>query len=122
MPICRRLLLHCARLAASRTFCTAGNSRPMSTARMAITTKSSIRVKAQRGFMDVLAWVSLERHQEREQVVQLLDGQLLGEVLGHERALEHGHIFEIAFEERMKLAILLAELNAEVGLVDAQAD
>src|SRR5947207_8901562 len=33
------------RAAASRTFCTAGSSRPMSTAMMAITTKSSISVK-----------------------------------------------------------------------------
>src|SRR5437762_2819778 len=36
------------RAAASRTFCTAGKSRPMSTAMMAITTSSSIRVKLKR--------------------------------------------------------------------------
>jgi hypothetical protein len=36
------------RLAASRTFCTAGSSRPMSTAMMAITTNSSISVKPRR--------------------------------------------------------------------------
>src|SRR5579875_1532845 len=47
-PIWCRLLLHCVRAAASRTFCTAGSNRPMSTAMMAITTKSSIRVKATR--------------------------------------------------------------------------
>src|SRR5262245_22482400 len=34
------------RAAASRTFCTAGRSRPMSTAIIAITTSSSINVKA----------------------------------------------------------------------------
>jgi hypothetical protein len=34
------------RLAASRTFCTAGKSSPISTAMMAMTTSSSIRVKA----------------------------------------------------------------------------
>jgi hypothetical protein len=34
------------RLAASRTFCTGGNNIPMSTAMMAITTKSSISVNA----------------------------------------------------------------------------
>src|SRR6185437_3586093 len=48
MPNCLRLLLHCMRAAASRTFCTAGNSRPMRMAMMAITTNSSISVKAVR--------------------------------------------------------------------------
>src|SRR5438046_1713372 len=47
-PICFRLLLQLMRAAASRTFCTAGSSRPMSTAMMAITTSSSIRVNAGR--------------------------------------------------------------------------
>ena len=45
-PICLRLLLHCMRAAASRTFWTAGSSRPMRMAMMAITTNSSISVKA----------------------------------------------------------------------------
>src|SRR5215212_8086136 len=36
------------RAAASRTFCTAGSSRPMRIAMMAITTNSSIKVKARR--------------------------------------------------------------------------
>src|SRR5262245_52287078 len=36
------------RLAASRTFCTAGTKRPIKMAMMAITTNSSIRVKARR--------------------------------------------------------------------------
>src|SRR5262245_41231436 len=48
MPSCLRLLAHRIRLAASRTFWTAGSSRPMSTAMMAITTSSSISVKARR--------------------------------------------------------------------------
>src|SRR5207253_3033618 len=38
--------MHCVRAAASRTFCTAGKSRPISTAMIAITTSSSISVKA----------------------------------------------------------------------------
>src|SRR5947207_3604500 len=42
---CLRLLLHLRRAAASRTFWTAGNSRPMRMAMMAITTSSSISVK-----------------------------------------------------------------------------
>jgi hypothetical protein len=41
-------LLHAVRAAAARTFCTAGNSRPISTAMMAMTTSSSNKVKARR--------------------------------------------------------------------------
>jgi hypothetical protein len=40
------LFWHWARAAASRTFWTAGSSSPMSTAMIAITTKSSISVNA----------------------------------------------------------------------------
>src|SRR5215218_9351519 len=40
--------MHLIRLAASRTFCTAGSKRPISTAMMAITTSSSISVKPRR--------------------------------------------------------------------------
>ena len=47
-PSCRRLLPQAVRLAASRTFWTAGTSRPISTAMMAMTTSSSMRVKAVR--------------------------------------------------------------------------
>src|SRR5947208_7346729 len=43
-PSCLRLLEHLARAAASRTFCTAGRSRPIRIAMMAITTRSSISV------------------------------------------------------------------------------
>src|SRR4051794_35415595 len=46
MPICLRLFWHLERAAASRTFWTAGSSRPISTAMMAITTSSSISVNA----------------------------------------------------------------------------
>src|SRR5262245_15215039 len=49
MPICFRLLVHCTRAAASRTCCTAGTSRPIRMAMMAITTSNSMRVKAGRG-------------------------------------------------------------------------
>src|SRR5690242_4451589 len=44
-PSCFRLLVHWARRAASRADCTAGSSRAISTAMMAITTSSSISVK-----------------------------------------------------------------------------
>src|SRR5438552_10648591 len=47
-PSCLRLFWHLALLAASRTFWTAGNNRPIKTAMMAITTNSSISVKATR--------------------------------------------------------------------------
>src|SRR3954452_20986685 len=47
-PICLRLLVQDMRLAASRTFWTAGSKRPMRTAMMAITTSSSISVKPRR--------------------------------------------------------------------------
>src|SRR5262249_43354604 len=48
MPICFRLLVQDMRAAASRTFWTAGRSRPMRTAMIAITTSSSISVKPRR--------------------------------------------------------------------------
>src|SRR5437763_3681622 len=49
IPICFRLFWHLDRAAASRTFWTAGSSRPMRMAMMAITTSSSISVNADRG-------------------------------------------------------------------------
>src|SRR4051794_3015377 len=45
MPSCFRLLMHCARRAASRADCTAGSKSAISTPMMAMTTNSSIRVK-----------------------------------------------------------------------------
>src|SRR5262245_38412038 len=48
MPICRKLLAHCVRAAASRAFCTAGINRAAKMEMMAITTSSSIRVKPRR--------------------------------------------------------------------------
>src|SRR5947209_6049048 len=47
-PSCLRLLVHLMRAAASRTFWTAGRSRPIRMAMIAITTSSSIRVKPRR--------------------------------------------------------------------------
>src|SRR5262245_66433089 len=43
-PSCLRLFVHFMRLAASRTFWTAGSKRPIRIAMIAMTTKSSIRV------------------------------------------------------------------------------
>src|SRR3954471_24384057 len=48
MPICLRLLVHWARRAASRAAWTAGSKRAIRTAMIAITTRSSIRVKPRR--------------------------------------------------------------------------
>src|SRR5215468_7124071 len=47
-PICLRLLVHWSLAADSRTFWTAGSSSPIRTAMMAITTSSSMSVKAVR--------------------------------------------------------------------------
>src|SRR4051812_42951930 len=47
-PSCLRLFWQLMRAAASRTFWTAGNSRPIRMAMMAITTSNSIKVKAGR--------------------------------------------------------------------------
>src|SRR5262249_40093733 len=44
-PICFKLLTHDDRRAASRAACTAGRSRAISTAMIAMTTRSSIKVK-----------------------------------------------------------------------------
>src|SRR5262245_29425950 len=48
--ICLRLFADCVRAAASRTFWTAGTSSPIRIAMMAITTSSSMRVKARPDF------------------------------------------------------------------------
>jgi hypothetical protein len=45
-PNCFKLLLHDMRAAASRTFWTAGRSKPIRMAMIAITTNNSISVKA----------------------------------------------------------------------------
>src|SRR6516225_5813526 len=56
--ICLRLLVQTMRLAASRTFWMAGSKRPIKTAMMAITTSSSISVKAVRRRMaDLLSGI-----------------------------------------------------------------
>ena len=48
MPSCLRLLTHWVRRAASRAACTAGSSRAISTAMIAITTSNSMSVKPRR--------------------------------------------------------------------------
>jgi len=45
-PICLRLLMHCVRAAASRTFCTAGTIKAIRIAMMAMTTSNSMSVNA----------------------------------------------------------------------------
>jgi hypothetical protein len=47
-PVCFKSFALLMRAAADRTFCTAGSSRPMRTAMIAITTSNSIRVKPRR--------------------------------------------------------------------------
>src|SRR5579884_3825997 len=52
MPICLRLFVQRIRDAASRTFWTAGRSRPIRMAMMAITTSNSMSVNARREARD----------------------------------------------------------------------
>src|SRR5262249_55905329 len=66
---CLRLFRHCARAAASRTFWTAGKSRPIKTAMMAITTSNSISVKPRRVFecrRRVIAYITFIGERGRE--------------------------------------------------------
>jgi hypothetical protein len=56
-PICLRLLTHCARRAALRADCAAGSKSAISTAMIAMTTSSSIRVKPRR-VCDVICFCS----------------------------------------------------------------
>ena len=53
-PICLRLLVHWARRAASRALWTAGKSKAIKTPMIAMTTSSSIRVKAPRRCAETL--------------------------------------------------------------------
>src|SRR5262249_48805394 len=61
------------RLAASRIFCTAGKSRPIKTAMMAITTKSSISVNACRA-RDLLRLTIGEDERRIIRIAQFLGG------------------------------------------------
>src|SRR5262249_10932844 len=49
------------------------------------------------------------------------DREQLAEVLGHERLLHDLDLVEVALQERVEPAVLLAELDVEVRLVDADA-
>ena len=40
--------------------------------------------------------------------MQLPDGQLFGDVLGHQRLVHDAEFFEVAFQQRMKPAVLFA--------------
>src|SRR5690348_15808958 len=60
-PSCLRLFEHDTRLAASRTFCTAGSNMPIKMAMIAITTSNSIRVKAERGRCMCLTMAEVSR-------------------------------------------------------------
>src|SRR5207253_2303366 len=74
--------MHCVRAAASRTFCTAGRSRPISTAMMAMTTSSSISVKAcrrdvrRRMLSSKVRGVEAAQEDHLHPVVSILDDRL----------------------------------------------
>src|SRR5258708_6432845 len=86
--ICLTLLVHWMRAAASRTFCTAGRSRPISTAMMAMTTNNSSSVKPGRR---LAARCPSIRSLRQGRILQLLEGGGLesGEQTGIN---EHGTI------------------------------
>src|SRR5579884_1381485 len=82
--ICLRLLVHCERRAASRADWTAGRSRAIRTAMIAMTTRSSIRVKARRFFMGTTSFRQGDRkptHGER----RTYDGAALSRRHGEDR-------------------------------------
>src|SRR5262249_47526110 len=64
-PSCFKLLAHLTRLAASRTFCTAGSNSPIKTAMMAMTTNNSIRVKPPRF---LLPMASSQREEDKDRL------------------------------------------------------
>jgi len=72
-PICRKLFVHCMRLAASRAACTAGSNRATSTPMMEMTTSNSTSVKADR-LATTMMNVSLARVMFGEPLIQLLAG------------------------------------------------
>src|SRR6516225_131621 len=85
-PICLRLLTHWMRRAASRAACTAGSSRAINTAIMAITTSSSIKVNAERSEVDrraCLIWDPPRRfNEENLGRTKTSDHVLTGNTLG----------------------------------------
>jgi hypothetical protein len=61
-PICLKLFWHFILAAASRTFCTAGKRRPIKIAIIAITTRSSMRVKAREHLFDMIKFSQKEEY------------------------------------------------------------
>src|SRR5690242_21802526 len=84
--ICLSLLTHCVRAAASRTFCTAGTSRAIRMAMMAITTNNSINVKASLRRMEanLLGWEANKDRLERNDTCPI-DKMLWGEAARGQR-------------------------------------
>src|SRR5438552_3106487 len=62
------LFMHLARAAAARTFCTAGNSKPIKIPMMAMTTRSSIRVKP--ADLRVVAMISMLPEEESDEEIE----------------------------------------------------
>src|SRR5437870_325000 len=85
-PICFRLLLQLMRAAASRTFWTAGRSRPMRIAMIAITTNSSISVKpVKRRRERIIAHSQIAGHRNERAGTKGISGAAGGRVLGTRR-------------------------------------
>src|SRR6185437_786411 len=67
-----RLLAHCILAARSRTFCTAGKSKPIKIAMMAMTTSNSISVKAARRAGDRRVYMAAPKNKEYEHRVRFV--------------------------------------------------
>src|SRR5256885_16222964 len=82
-PICFRWLVQVIRLAASRIFWTAGRSRPIRMAMMAMTTRSSIRVKAELeragGTRDIWALLTTTPERSNENKMNVTTGDTAGQ-------------------------------------------
>src|SRR4051794_35841980 len=77
-PICFRLLTHCDRRAASRAAWTAGKSRAIRTAMMAMTTRSSMSVKPRLRMRQLLAGLDARNDGKAEGRERDTSGQTVG--------------------------------------------
>src|SRR5258707_2580255 len=97
LPSCPRLFWQVVRLAASRTFCTAGTSRPIRMAMMAMTTRSSIRVNALRARIMAAPFQQGETPERRRKTITQPDSseKATRRQKGSRRSCPHGN-WEVA--------------------------
>src|SRR5260370_11262412 len=103
--VCLMLFWHWARAAASRTFCTAGNNRPIRMAMMAITTNNSIRVNARRRTR-MAALLSKDGWGENEIKIRPLAPGPPGPALRYVE-IELVRPFRLDFDNQLRLQVVL---------------